>query len=182
MVVMIYTPLGTISFGMISITVAHIPILIATMMFGLKQGLVLSLIFGSLSMWIAITAPMGIIDPLFQNPLISILPRLLIPVATHFTFVGLKNLNSKISESNNIFKKFTSETGRATIAAVIGNLANTFFVYLAIYLFVKDKFEALTGENALTLIVSLISSVTLIQTLIIVFITVPIVTRIKIKR
>lgn len=178
---MLYTPLGTINFGFISITVAHIPILVATIMFGLKQGLALSLIFGLTTMWIAITAPQGILDPLFQNPLVSILPRLLIPVATHFTYRGLERLNERNSD-NKLIKRLSDKTGRTTIAVTMGNLANTFFVYLAIYLFVRDRFEALTGQSALTLILSLISSATLIQTLIIIFISVPIITRIKIKK
>lgn len=182
MVVMMFTPLGTISFLFISITIAHIPVLIATIMFGLKSGLVLSLLFGGMSMWIAITAPVGILDPLFQNPLISILPRLLIPVATHYTYVGLTSLNEKVSETNKIVKGMSNPTGRAIISVVVGNLANTFFVYLCIYLFVKERFEQLSGQSALSLIISLISSATLIQTLIIVFISVPVITRIKVKR
>lgn len=166
MLIMMLTPFGTLSFGVISITIAHIPILLATLMLGLKEGLTMAFIFGTLSMLKAITAPEALLDPLFQNPLISIVPRLMIPITTYYTA-------KLFSKANNIIK--------TTIAVIVGNLTNTFFVYLSMYLFVKDQFEAISGKSAITTILSLISTSTLIKTVIVVLITVPIVLRIKIK-
>lgn len=167
MLIMGLTPFGTISFGAISITIAHIPILVATLLLGLREGLILGLIFGIFSMTKAYLAPVGVLDPLFQNPLISILPRLMIPIMTHLAFKATSHLNKNIS---------------ATISVIVGNLSNTFFVYLSMYLFVKDKFELAAGKSALTAIIGLVSTSTLIKTVIVVIITVPIVTRIKIRK
>lgn len=167
MVIMMYTPLGTLPLGFMSITIAHIPILIATILLGLKQGLILALIFGSISMFKAITAPVAVLDPLFANPLISILPRLMIPITTHYMYLALKKAN---------------EYFRVAGAVIVGNLTNTFFVYLSIYLFVRADFEAATGKTAIAAIIGLVSSSTLIKTIIVVLITVPIVLRIKVKK
>ena len=167
MVIMMYTPLGTLPLGFMSITIAHIPILIATILLGLKQGLILGLIFGSISMFKAITAPVAVLDPLFANPLISILPRLMIPITTHYVYLALKNVNKYI---------------RVASAVIVGNLTNTFFVYLSIYLFVRADFEAATGKTAIAAIIGLVSTSTLIKTVIVVLITVPIVLRIKVKK
>ena len=167
MLIMMVTPFGTLNFGIISITIAHIPILLATLMLGLKEGLIMALIFGSLSMLKAITAPEGILDPLFQNPLISIAPRLMIPITTHYTAKALSKLDNII---------------KTTIAVIVGNLTNTFFVYLSMYLFVKDQFEAISGKSAITTILGLVSTSTLIKTVIVVIITVPIVLRVKVNR
>ena len=167
MLIMAVTPLGTIPIGAISITIAHIPILLATLMLGLSQGLTIAFIFGLFSMSVAYLAPTTILDPLFQNPLISILPRLMIPITTYYV--------------NKLFSK-TNRTLQTTIAVVVGNLTNTFFVYLSMYLFVRTKFETIMNKSALSAILSLVSTTTLIKTVVVVIITVPIVLRVKLKR
>lgn len=167
MIILGITPFGTISLGAISITIAHIPILVATLMLGLKEGLILALIFGLFSMSKAYLAPVGILDPLFQNPLIAIAPRLMIPIMTHLMSNATKSLSKTLSN---------------TLAVITGNLSNTFFVYLSMYLFVRDKFEFLTGKSAMVAIIGLVSTSTIIKTVIVVIITVPIVTRIKLHR
>lgn len=167
MLIMGLTPFGTISFGAVSITIAHIPILVATIMLGLKEGLILALMFGVFSMSKAFLAPVGLLDPLFQNPLIAILPRLMIPIMTHIVKLATIKLNKTLSN---------------TLAVIVGNLSNTFFVYLSMYLFVRDKFEAAAGKSALVAIIGLVSTSTFIKTIIVVIITVPIVTRIKLHK
>lgn len=183
MVIMMYTPLGTLNLPFMSITIAHIPILIVTLLLGLKQGLILALIFGSISMFKAITAPVSILDPLFANPLISILPRLMIPITTHYVYVGLLSLSNKFKNKTSIIADAVkSKYFRTTTAVIVGNLTNTFFVYLSIYLFVRSDFEIATGKSAVAAIIGLVSTSTFIKTIIVVFITVPIVLRVKLRR
>ncbi len=164
--ILINTPFGTIPFGPISVTIAHLPILIATLMFGLKEGLVIALVFGLTSMARAFYAPQGVLDPLFMNPLISVLPRLMIPITTHYTYILLGKLNKYIKTS---------------AAVIVGNLTNTFFVFLAIYLFVRPTFEAAMGMDAIPAIIAIVSSIAFFETLFAVLITVPIVLRIRVK-
>ncbi|MDX9958437.1 MAG: ECF transporter S component [Clostridia bacterium] len=86
-VVMAVTPLGYLPwFGGISLTIMHIPVLVAAVLEGPVVGTVVGLIFGVTSLVRAAVAPMGPLDPLFTNPLVSVLPRLFIGVAAWAVF------------------------------------------------------------------------------------------------
>lgn len=76
------TPLGFWSWGPVSATILHVPVIIGAVLEGPVVGLLVGLIFGVFSMIRAAVAPNGPLDPAFTNPLISVLPRLFIgPVA-----------------------------------------------------------------------------------------------------
>jgi uncharacterized membrane protein len=76
------TPLGFWTWGPVSATILHVPVIIGAVIEGPVVGLIVGLIFGVFSMIRAATAPNGPLDPAFTNPLISVLPRLFIgPVA-----------------------------------------------------------------------------------------------------
>lgn len=156
-VVMLFTPLGTLRLPFVSVTIAHIPMLVATLTLGLQSGLVISLAFGVVSLIIAATAPNTVLDPFFVNPMISIVPRLLIPITTHF-----------------ISKLFSKESKLGImIASLVGNLTNTFGVYTMLYLiYAQDIFEK-TGVSALTYIISAMSVTTIIKSVIVVLIVTP---------
>lgn len=69
-------------FGGVSLTIMHIPVIIAAIIIGPFSGLVVGLIFGLFSTIQAAIAPAGPADVWFTNPLLSVLPRLFIgPVA-----------------------------------------------------------------------------------------------------
>ena len=69
--------LGFIQIGAVAITIIHIPVLIGGIFGGRRVSISLGLTFGLLSLFIAFIRPSGPIDLLFQNPLISVLPRIL---------------------------------------------------------------------------------------------------------
>lgn len=76
------TPLGFWSWGPVSATILHVPVIIGAVLEGPVVGLIVGLIFGVFSMIRAAVAPNGPLDPAFTNPLISVLPRLFIgPIA-----------------------------------------------------------------------------------------------------
>ena len=77
------TPIGyLISIAGISATTMHIPVIIGAILEGPVVGALIGLVFGVTSLIRAAVAPNGPIDPLFVNPLLSVLPRLFIgPVA-----------------------------------------------------------------------------------------------------
>jgi uncharacterized membrane protein len=76
------TPLGFWSWGPVSATILHVPVIIGAVLEGPVVGLLVGLIFGVFSMIRAAVAPNGPLDPAFTNPLISVLPRLFIgPIA-----------------------------------------------------------------------------------------------------
>lgn len=73
---------GYIPFAGISITILTIPVIIGAILEGPVVGAGIGLIFGLTSMYQAATAPKSPLDPLFVNPLLSVLPRMFIgPVA-----------------------------------------------------------------------------------------------------
>jgi uncharacterized membrane protein len=77
------TPIGyLITIAGVSATTMHIPVIIGAILEGPVVGALIGLVFGVTSLIRAAVAPNGPIDPLFINPLLSVLPRLFIgPVA-----------------------------------------------------------------------------------------------------
>jgi uncharacterized membrane protein len=69
-------------FGGISLTIMHVPVIIAAILEGPVVGLGVGLIFGIFSMIQAAVAPTSPADVWFTNPVLAVLPRLFIgPVA-----------------------------------------------------------------------------------------------------
>ena len=68
-----------------SITIMHIPVLLAVMLTGgvsaLASGIAVGTVFGVFSLILAAITPTGALDPLFINPAVSVLPRALLAVA-----------------------------------------------------------------------------------------------------
>ena len=77
------TPIGyLITIAGVSATTMHIPVIIGAILEGPVVGALIGLVFGVTSLIRAAVAPNGPVDPLFINPLLSVLPRLFIgPVA-----------------------------------------------------------------------------------------------------
>jgi len=169
-IVMMMTQLGTITLPMIRITIAHVPILITVMTLGLSQGLAVALAFGATSLFIALTSPASVLDPLFVNPLVSILPRLLIPVTAYYTHKGLSGLLKKVKGGDVV---------TVAVSLAVGNLTNTFGVYTMLYLVYAQEIFARTGTPALNLIITLISTTTLIKCVFIVVACTPVVCGLK---
>jgi len=120
-------------------------------------------------MIVALTMAVSPFDLLFVNPLISVFPRVLIPITTYFSY--------------HLIKKFTKNSAGTAIAvsasALIGNLTNTFAVYIMIYLLYAQHLLEVTGVSAFNLIITAISTTTLIKSVIIVLITTPVVMTLK---
>lgn len=69
-------------FAGVSLTIMHVPVILAAVLEGPISGAIVGLIFGIFSMIIAAVAPTGPTDVWFTNPLLSVLPRLFIgPIA-----------------------------------------------------------------------------------------------------
>ncbi|MDN5378709.1 MAG: hypothetical protein PWQ76_964 [Clostridiales bacterium] len=168
--VLAFTPIGMIRLPIVSITIAHVPAIITAMVLGLPEGLIVALSFGCASLFLAATSPSSILDPFFVNPLVSILPRVLIPVTTYFVYHGLCNAFKKSKHS---------ETISILIASAIGNLTNTFGVYTMLYLLYAKEILEKSGKPALTLIIGAISTTTLYKCIGIMVIVLPIVKAIK---
>lgn len=71
--VLTFTPLGFIPLPFVSFTIIHIPVIVAAVLFGPVDGMILGAAFGVFSMWKATVAPLAPTDLLF-SPFVSGLP------------------------------------------------------------------------------------------------------------
>ena len=94
------TKLGLIPIGpAASITILHVPIILAACLIGLPYALFTGAVFGIMSLVQAAMSPSGVLDPLFVNPLVSVLPRMLVGLIAWALWKLFTNI-SKLSKEN----------------------------------------------------------------------------------
>jgi uncharacterized membrane protein len=79
-------------FGGISLTIMHVPVIIAAILEGPIVGLGVGLIFGIFSMIQAAVAPSSPADVWFTNPILAVLPRLFIGPVAYFVWKMLERI------------------------------------------------------------------------------------------
>jgi uncharacterized membrane protein len=132
-VVMTFTPyLGYITVGIIEITTLHIVVILGSTILGPKYGSVLGGVWGLTCIIRAFQ--FGIIP--FQNPLVSLLPRVIVGLVAGLVFMGLSKTKCK-------------KPVALALSAFAGTLTNTVLVLSSLRLF--GGFETLFGEAAKTL-------------------------------
>ena len=123
-IVLTVTRLGFIAFSpTISITILQIPVILCAMMTGVSDAIFSGFVMGLMSLIMASMSPTGILDPLFVNPLCSVLPRMLLGVVTWILWT-LLNFIPKMPKSV-----------AAGISGFIATCAHTFMVYGCIFIF-----------------------------------------------
>ncbi|WP_251425427.1 ECF transporter S component [Veillonella agrestimuris] len=115
---------GIIPLGPLNVTTLHVPALIGALVEGPKVGAFVGLIFGCYSLWQNITAP-NILSPLFYNPLISVLPRILFPILAWLIYKALWKV---------------SQGPKLIIASFLGTALHTIMVMGLIFLLYADMF------------------------------------------
>lgn len=108
------TGLGIVPLTPLGVTILQIPVIVAVLAYGLRSGITLGACFGLWSLYRAYTAPTPFNVP-FMNPLIAVLPRMLIPLAVWLLARGIQ------------YKRKPSWRKSAVLGAV-GSLVNTLFV------------------------------------------------------
>jgi uncharacterized membrane protein len=97
-------------------TIIHVPVILGGALEGPVVGTIVGLIFGVFSF---IQAEV----PFFRNPLISILPRLLIGVVAWAAFVGLRRISLDLaSAAAGVLGSFTNTVGVLGMAVLLGYL------------------------------------------------------------
>lgn len=118
------TNLGIIPIGpTASIAILQIPVILIVMLAGLPEGLFVGAVFGILSLVRAAMSPSGVLDPLFVNPLCSVLPRMLIAVVAWALWKGL----NKVPHLPKVIN--------AGITGFITTVVHTLLVIGAVYIF-----------------------------------------------
>ena len=125
--------IGYIPIGPIKATIMHVPVIIGAIIEGPVVGAIIGLIFGLTSLWNAITQPVTL-SPLFYNPLVSVLPRILIGIVAYYVYQGVYKVSKKVYASG-------------FIAGIVGSLVNTAGVLGMIYILYADKYLVLMGQQ-----------------------------------
>jgi len=167
--VMTFVPfMGFIVIGPIAITIIHIPVLIGGLFGGKRVAIALGLTFGLGSMARSFMTPDGL-NIFFQNPLVSVLPRLLFGLALWYLYVVF----------NRLFKNSIASIG---LAFGFSTLLHTIFTLTALYLFAfqSQLFQDFFGDaNVITFIWAIAGFNGLIEVLIAIFVATPIAWRLK---
>lgn len=144
-VVLSVTPLGLIPIGVASITTLQIPVIIAVLLGGLPSGAFVGAVFGIMSLANAALRPSGVLDPLFLNPLCSIVPRVLFALIA-WGLWALLRLIPKLPK-----------TISAGITAFVSTIAHTVLVMGSLYLIsgaeLRANFEGITSFGAVLALV-----------------------------
>ncbi len=126
------TPLGFIPIGPVNATIMHIPVIIGAILEGPLVGFAIGLIFGITSLVRAFTMP-TVTSFLMMNPIISIIPRVIMGLASFYIFSGIYKISNK--------KKFS-----ALITGVLASLINTVGVLGSIYLIYGQRYVEAIGK------------------------------------
>ncbi|GAY73239.1 ECF transporter S component [Lentilactobacillus kosonis] len=127
--------IGYIPVGPLEITIIQVTVVIATILMGTINGAVIGGVWGLITFVRAFawpTSPLAAI--VFVNPVVSVVPRILIAVVAGATY-------------NYLSKRLKSKPASISIAAVLGSLTNTVLVLGMIYLFYKAKAPQLYNLN-----------------------------------
>ena len=147
-VVMTFTPyLGYITVGIIEITTLHMVVILGAAVLGAKYGAVLGGVWGLTC--IVRAFQFGIIP--FQNPMVSLVPRIIVGIVAGVVFLLLSKTKCK-------------KPIALGLSALLGTLTNTVLVLSSLQLF--GGFEVLFGDAAKTIdviIATLISTNGLIE-------------------
>lgn len=87
-------------------TIMHIPVIVGAVMEGWLVGTIIGFLFGLSSFALATV-------PLFKNPLVAILPRVVIGIMAYFSYAALRKSNEYMA---------------LVVAAIVGTLTNTILV------------------------------------------------------
>ena len=129
-----FTPIGLIPLGFINVTILCIPVIIGTLLMGLKTGLLLGFAFGTVSLINLLGPGLAALACalLGASPALAVImcyvPRLLLPVAAHYAYKAYAPRNEKLGY---------------VVASIAGSLTNT-----VLYLGLMVVFYLLTGLDA----------------------------------
>ncbi|QTJ38334.1 ECF transporter S component [Dolosigranulum pigrum] len=117
--------LGNLPLPPLNPTIIHITVIVFTFLLGTRDGMIIGAIWGIIRMIRAFAMPASPLDPLiWTNPMIAVLPRLLIGLTVGVTYQWLQ-------------KKWPSAHS-LRISSFLGSLTNTVFVMLFIYVFFTE--------------------------------------------
>ena len=157
---LVETYLFTAFLGSFTPAILTLPFAVSLSLFSKKRGMLVGgTIFGCCSFFLAVI----ISNPIFINPLVSILPRIFIGVIAYFVYILVKRV---CSFSKNTF---VNETLPLSIAGAFGILTNTVFTIFMMWVF---------NASSLAAVMTVIISVNFLAEIVGAIILVPIYSRV----
>lgn len=132
------TPLGLIRMPFLTATTLHIPVIIATLVLGLEAGMITGLVFGINSL-ISNLSGASFFAPFFINPLVSVLPRVLFPVAVYVICSVIRTMTAGFDRRHIIAYVGASAMGTALHTAMVMGL---------IYLLYQERIAHMVSGGA----------------------------------
>lgn len=126
------TRLGFIPLPFMNATIMQIPVIIGGIIEGPIVGATVGLVFGLFSMYQSFTAPTSVLSIAFMNPIVAILPRVLIGIVSYYVYKLTKN-------------KFTKTKLSYGLASIAGTLTNTIGVLGLVYIFYIEQYAEANG-------------------------------------
>lgn len=128
--------LGFIPLGFISLTIIHITVIVAAVVLGPKDGMLIGLFWGIATIIRAYAMPTTPFDTLvFTNPIISVVPRVLVGLVAGLVFHWL-------------YKRSSTIFVPAVVAGILGSLVNTILVLGFMGLFYTNATAQAYGVDA----------------------------------
>lgn len=158
-IILVVTPLGYVPLGPLNATTMHIPVIIAGIILGKKQGAELGFVFGLTSMIKATVQPgitsfcfspfvtIGTISGNYKSLLIAFIPRILLGYLSGWIFEKMKE---KGHENQGVL-----------VGALIGTMTNTILVLSGIYLFFGKAYASSLGiaySGLITVLLGVVST------------------------
>ena len=122
---------GFIKIGSISITNMHIPVILTSIVLGPLEGTLVGAVFGIISLARAISRESTVLDMLLQNPLISVLPRICLPLISGYFYRMIHKILDR-----------KCEVLQLAATSIVGAATNCFLVMGALY--VNDSQELIS--------------------------------------
>lgn len=135
-----FTPLGFIPIPPANATTMHIPVIIGAILEGPVAGMIIGLIFGVSSIIQALLRP-NILSFAFINPLVSVLPRILIGLVSYYSYWLVLKFFSSEKEKVSKWKESVS----VGVSAALGTLINTAGVLGMMYLIFSERIATAMG-------------------------------------
>lgn len=161
-VILDVTPLGAVPLGPISAIITHVPAIITGVILGPAAGFISGTFTGLVLLLHAVMRPAAVLDPLFMNPLVSVLPRMFIGVVAYYAFALcgklLKNGHARLAAGT-------------FIGGLLGSLTNTGLVFLMLYLIYAKEVAEKIGLAFKVILISVLTTNAIAEALIAGFLT-----------
>lgn len=140
-------------FGASIAVVMFLPTILTGIIKGPKAGWLMGTAVGIVIMIRAMTMPMSVLDPLFINPMVSVVPRMFIGLVAYWVYA--------------LIARDSKNTARIAAAGAVAGacamITNTVLVMSALYIFYAEKIAELMGVGFKVLLIAILSSSAIIE-------------------